>query len=61
MLKFHLEFITFSFVIAMWQLTFSYYRVVYPLRTKSGAYADIVMSSSCLDKKKYDMSSDSCI
>jgi hypothetical protein len=36
-------------------------RVVYPTKTKAGAYAELVLTSTCPYNKKYDKRTDSCV
>lgn len=39
----------------------SFSRIVYPTKKKNGAYADLILSSSCLQNKKYDVVTDRCL
>lgn len=38
----------------------SIYRVVYPIKTKTGEYAELVLTSTCLLDRIYDPHTDSC-
>ena len=36
------------------------YRLTYPRRTKSGSYAELILTTYCLNDKYYDLITDSC-
>ena len=36
------------------------YRIVYPINTKTGEYAELILTSYCLQNKVYDPLTDSC-
>ena len=36
------------------------YRIVYPINTKTGEYAELILTSYCLQNKIYDHLTDSC-